>query len=428
MISISQTNQQAIQEVYFGKIPEVKRIENAIHVFRKPYIGYYTSTAPFNDPNRYKLNKCFEDAFGFEVCDIEIYNSKFPNAMTAPLGFSIDTNPSKARQFSKRKGFKYDKRTGFALDIKVASGLMFHPDLTDGEVTAILLHEVGHNFVGAALPTVGVIQTLNEVLLGLMSFGLLFLRDSNFKKKTVIDIGHYLRKNARGLTDFTDTIGSIFRWITDLFVDVAIMSDVLMAFTMPIAVWTSKIQSYIQNLIQNNIFMAPYLLLAGYNDERFSDSFAAMYGYGPELTSALAKISLNPTKLFLSSGVRDIPVISNWVDLVGIVPLFVINGIDVHPELSARFENTIRQLEHDAKSKTHSPEMRRRLEHDIRVIKTNYKRLITTKSGAEAVQDKDTVKKLYWSWLAEIGGDFKHHFYTASNPEGINNNFKNLAK
>lgn len=83
-------------------------------------------------------------------------------------------------------------------------------------------------------------------------------------------------------------------------------------------------------------------------DERFADSFATMYGYGPELNSVLTKISV--TKQYDGiEKLRHIPIVNIFVGLNNIRSSIMdrgFRGLD-HPSIHKRMSNTIAQLEYD---------------------------------------------------------------------------------
>ena len=413
----------AINEVYFGKTPEVLKIQEAVRKLRRPYMNKYYAKEVMNDPNRYALGDAIAKAFGFSVCDLQIYFSKAPNAYTFPIGDAIDVNLKANLMLNKAKGFKYNPKAGFSCIIYIASSIIFNPLFTDAEVTAILLHEIGHNFSTATITSIGVVSTLNNVILGLVTFGNYFLATSNFFRKGDIEFSKFIRTNARGLSDLWDLYVAVFSWVSDIWSEALLLIDWGTRLTFPVIYIVTSIVEYFKSLKLGIVYL-PFNILAGYNDERFSDSFAAMYGYGVEQTSALEKLSNKGLKLFKASAVRDIPFFSNWMEFVALIPTIVITAFDPHPELPARFANTIRQLEYDLNTNAYSPKMKARLKHDLAIIKQNYAKLIEVSKDANAMyKDKNHIRKIYYKSLADVGGDNRHKFYTASNPENLNKSF-----
>lgn len=102
-------------------------------------------------------------------------------------------------------------------------------------------------------------------------------------------------------------------------------------------------------------------------DEKHADSFATMYGYGPELAGALTKISTyNQYKDHET--LRKIPIINVFVSLkniLGSVWNRMITGNE-HPSVAQRMNNTIAQLELDlAKSENLTINQRKELEENL---------------------------------------------------------------
>ena len=106
-------------------------------------------------------------------------------------------------------------------------------------------------------------------------------------------------------------------------------------------------------------------------DEKHADSFATMYGYGPELNGALTKISTY-NQFKDHETLRKIPIINVFVSLkniFGSVWNRMVIGNE-HPSIAQRMNNTIAQLELDlAKSENLTIAQRKELEGDLNKAK-----------------------------------------------------------
>lgn len=83
-------------------------------------------------------------------------------------------------------------------------------------------------------------------------------------------------------------------------------------------------------------------------DEKFADQFATMYGYGPELSSILGKISVR-NQYEDTESLRKVPILNVFVGLNNIRKALWDRLVDgnVHPTLSRRMNDTIRQLQNE---------------------------------------------------------------------------------
>jgi hypothetical protein len=100
-------------------------------------------------------------------------------------------------------------------------------------------------------------------------------------------------------------------------------------------------------------------------DEKFADGFASLYGYGPELVSALKKITIRDD--VIDRHIKDVPILNFFYGLTKIVNTFDSDG--VHPHLMSRVNHILRQMEYDLENTPMSAEARKDLEKQVKNIK-----------------------------------------------------------
>ena len=103
-------------------------------------------------------------------------------------------------------------------------------------------------------------------------------------------------------------------------------------------------------------------------DEKFADQFVAMYGYGPELNTALTKIS-KQYQYLNTNNIRKIPVVNIFLGLGQIMQAFISRQVvgDEHPGMRARLVSLVKQLESDMqKTPNMKPKMKKELEDQIK--------------------------------------------------------------
>ena len=85
-------NVEPINEVYFGKTPELQKIENQLGKFRSKYMENYIKTPLINkDPDLLKYNRMMEEYFGFGIFSLSIIEIPKVNAYTISVSGTFDT-------------------------------------------------------------------------------------------------------------------------------------------------------------------------------------------------------------------------------------------------------------------------------------------------------------------------------------------------
>lgn len=152
-INESKNNLQAINEVYFGKTKEILAIEKQLDLVRNKYMNrYLTNIFVNNDPDLLKLNRMIEDYFGFGCFSLNIINEPTINAFTIPIDFRLregGTGKIKSDLIVNKNTFKFEKSADYTCMVYIYSGIIFNSEFTTGEVMAMILHEIGHNFYSA---------------------------------------------------------------------------------------------------------------------------------------------------------------------------------------------------------------------------------------------------------------------------------------
>ena len=154
----------SLNEVYFGKIPQLLMIEELFDKFKLAYRKLdISSPAKFRvmikDPILKNIERKIAETFGFKDVHIVIEKSEQMNAYTVPFqmdkkGMSYDVNdiPFDHEKLSgsvimTNNGFKFEsKKFNTNLLVCLFYGILFKSNITTPELVAILLHEIGHNF------------------------------------------------------------------------------------------------------------------------------------------------------------------------------------------------------------------------------------------------------------------------------------------
>jgi hypothetical protein len=199
----------------------------------------------------------------------------------------------------------------------------FNGQYTGGELTAIMLHEVGHCFDTSLMSYIG------DVLYWAACFA-----QGNILGPF---LGHTILKY---LTKFLDAILSL--------TPVAILANVGLSLMKLVSQVMGPFGtvSYIGQMLAANppTPTAVIDIFTGFSGERFADSFATAYGYGNELMSYIDKSSTQLQQR--KSGF----LIDTWTWSGTIAPTILNMLIDPHPEAQTRAKLVLDDMERLAKS------------------------------------------------------------------------------
>ena len=411
-----------LNEAYFGKTKGVLKIEKALGALRRKYMGQYFSKDINLDPGIDDVCRAIEDAFGFGLVQFEVCIEAGINAFTMPIGTSVDARGSKYMEVDTTNGYRYNKQANFAALLYITSGLFLNEAFTDAEITAIMLHEIGHNFTTSAIDYNGNLNVLNNVLVGLYTFGVYTVASTNVVKRASINLNNYMAKTFRRLAEVYNSFKSVIGTWSYIIAEYLKFGEFVNGITMPFSTMVTTIASNVWSITMRYALF-PTRFLTGYDDERFADSFATMYGYGPEMQTALEKLHDRKYSVYaMDKFISESPLIANYIDLFKLPVLFIIYAFDEHPELPARMKNACTQIEYDLKNHHFRPAMKARIKHDLKVMQANLAKY--EKINTDVTENPKAIREMYYQWLLEnFDGDLKHNVFFATKPKEINDSF-----
>ena len=232
--------------------------------------------------------------------------------------------------------------------------------LTPRELTAILLHEVGHNFSHSVMPIHDLLDTI-KLAIQLRNMETIQLSNEENEMKTD-SIKVNLKRNLDKLLQNTG------------------------------------------NFIQNGKLVLSGVLSSlstvdreRYMDEKIADSFATSYGFGKDLSSGLTKLD----KYFMSSADKKVDKLSGII--LGTLSMSMIILFDEHPQDITRMTSQIEQLEYELENNAGlSKKDKAQMKKDIRGIKT-----VISQYNTITKSDKFSLPwKLYSNFLTKyMGGE-----------------------
>lgn len=367
---------QAVNEVYFGRTPGINSLFNAYCDWREPLVSktkYFTATPKnmYNKEMEFFRKKVCEQ-FGFKSFSYNIIPSGRVNSFT--FGQIIPTRTPDKIEVTK-EGYRYKKDANISSIIAVYPDLVFGPQYTNEENFAILLHEIGHNFQSA----------LNHTILSLNAATGVFQLLIDFLRYGPLEPAVNLMWSSETIKDSTNkflnsvssnkVIGCIYSVTSVLLYTLSTFKNLvfgLMRVTMaPI------------NLIINALYrLLPFMLelltgnaQLGYYEERFSDGFAASYGFGEPLITALSKMGgkVNSSAI-VNDIITNIPIVGHLYTAACIPGFLLWSLIDVHPSFEDRAMSIVKDLKTDLNDPSTPPQMKAQLKKEI----DNYEKAMDT--------------------------------------------------
>jgi len=295
--------------------------------------------------------------------------------MTIPAARVLSKSNEHLRYGSFKNGF-YDSKHNMIVYIQMANALVTRAHCTADEMTAILIHEIGHNFdfspytvegfwVDAIVDIVSCLEKLDP--LGAAFSGL----DT---ASTVLDKDGTLRRIEMEIHNIKDTIG---RMVPPIGV---VLGGVGAAKT----AWHKLIQ-YI--LVPGGLFtsMPMRFLFMPFNytvnlfmrkGEMYADSMCAIYGYGPEQATALDKLTSA-----MSTFNTDLGVFAILDNYMLVFQEFYALTSGEHGSNQQRALRMMDSLKRELKDPNIDPATRKACMAELERLETTYKKVILMPDG-----------------------------------------------
>lgn len=335
------------------------KIEKKIGEIREKYRSSPTKVNTSKEAR--ELEELFCKAFGFECCQFTVDMSSLHNACTLPISIADFGKTDRLVQ-SSASGLKFKKEAKAYVFITVTKGLFFSSEYTDGEVMAIIMHEVGHNFQHVLSPSSRTIRNVNNVLLWVFN-PISMTMYGPLRDKYSHIIGK-IREDSPGMVNAWYTMKSIVGTITGVgYTILRIMSNFSMLMN-PLASFAQLPEALLRNMIGSLVSFLPLK----YKDESISDAFSSAYGYGPELSTAFEKMKRNSNGMVADQIYRD-SIVGAYFDLCLIPNKIIADIVDPHPNTVARIYSQYELLEKELMNGSLNPRMKAQIKDDMKSIK-----------------------------------------------------------
>ena len=395
---------KSIHEAFYGKSKRMLEIEKQIGKARVPYLGKKIIYDFYGDPEIEKVGAMLADIFGFEYIDFNLTNDVAPNAYTYCIGRGVlsgfSVNPSdikKTKEGLKVKG----EMKGLSLYIRVTSGLWTNEDLSDGEILAIILHEVGHNFQGArnkCLYNYDFISMLVVWIICVSSGGTGLINYSAYDPVVRAQINKSAKQNPT-ITAIVNSFSGLSGFLKTISYNAAFILNTVFPFI--------NIGASLYNIIIS-IKRDPISVITsgiGKSAEYISDDFANELGYGAEISTALTKIQLYKDYTKLTKAISNNQMFmffNNLSDACMVMASVIMSPIEEHPPIGKRIKAMTDKLEKEINQTDMTSQLKKEAREQVkqmRAIATELENMRGTNSMKKFIKfqigrEKDPLSKL----------------------------------
>ena len=362
-----------VNEAYFGRTKDVKVIEEAISIARKPYLGKKYCGNFYNDKNIAAVGTAIKKAFKFPAVDFNLSNDPSRNAFCYPVGTSMFSSGYLQEVNIDKNGKISFKGNGgeFYCYIRCTTGLWGDSNFTDREITAIILHEIGHvvqHTLGTGMQQYCSSMIIAEFITCIFNPALVISYGINDPTlKGVINKAAKESAVLSALVKGGSSLSGIAKMVMYNFIA---FINILAPVTAPL----SSIGTTIANAIINpaNAIFSIITNTGKKGAEYSADSFATAFGYGADLSSALTKMEYSLDKM---TGTRiekfgnSIPIIRSISDFMNIPCAIITSPFEAHPITPKRINNVIKSLETELAKSDMSPELKKEIKKSIEDMK-----------------------------------------------------------
>lgn len=346
--------QMLITEAYFGKTDTLLEIEKQIGIIR-------ANVKKYTDINRseevLKLNRLFEKQFGMEIFSLHIEQNNTINAYTVPVAtnFDIAFNEILAKKVkaTQKDGYYFESGNNLCIICNIYLGLLNCKEITDAEILAVILHELGHNFADAIYKDIEVANKERaRLMVQLMTFDVIFTlglgliptliaynkNTNKYKKKQESKtrkraIHGFLQGVKASCSDFTSYVSEVFNRLG----------------------FSPKRFNRMKDVAKKNKVDEKARKSIGRQNEVIADKFAAIYGYGPEQASVLLKMEKQVSKA--EKFIDKIPGIGKSVNQAYNDAFRDIYLFDCHPQVIQRLNEELKTLKQELEKSNLDPKL-----------------------------------------------------------------------
>jgi len=385
-----------LKEAYYGKPKEFVLIEKKLEkIIEMIHIMKTNPTKAVNIntmPELKEIEELFTKFFKNKETSITFY------APSISPGYNAFTIPSSLAYFKKdRSNERIARAEDLFINVNVDIGLVHHLELTTGELMSIILHEIGHCFDASMFALLSNIS---------ISYWFRISKQEGKPEQTTmgIDVPHSIMQTLTGMIMSSAPIAKLHQMLNRFLSSVPVLnkliSDLSTIFTdIQLFLGTFSSLSHLSMLFKYPPLTVMRLLdprnLFGYGMEKFADSFATSYGYGPDAASAFKKMNINKG-LFLNEKVAKIPLLNLGYDFAKTSMKAATLMFDPHPENATRIVSQLNKLKKDLNDPKLDPKVKKELMENIKEMEDYINDVVL---NIEDDSNKGRIFSYIWNWL-----------------------------
>jgi len=371
-----------VLEAYYGKSNTISQIEDVIGEILD-ILEHDNLVNLKKNPLTSKLESLISQQFGFKQVHI-IWNRNIECMINVSTIISMDTAfRGNSKYIIDSKNGYYDKSNSHVAYINLSASIPKQFGINKGEYTAILLHEIGHNFDTSIYGTITYLTFLVKCAIDAitlpknMSLDASAAQINSVRQRRLIDSAGKVLMTTGPVKDSLNTINVIIEWTLDHIPFYRKISDICIQIGSALVRWLGLLVSPLAILsVPVYVLLSPVYHLQGAisrKSEAFSDSFATAYGYGPQLASGLSKISaagvLNKNSKINNQGV--VKVLTDLAMLsVTIMDVFATGSN--HGSIGTRITTTIELIKRELNTNDLTPEVKVELRNQLKSLEKIY--------------------------------------------------------
>ena len=313
---------------------------------------------------------------------------------------------------TREEGYRFVPKNNLFVETHITYAVLKNPEITDGEIMACILHEIGHNFSKFIHKHIRIankqaVQMYYDsyvyyaILDCICSFGLAIpYYISDYAKQTST------YKKFKEKTTFKNPLRGLVKGLGGKISSITQYMDEVKSRK----IRESSVLEYFKELDKENV-KEKMRLDIDRQDEVFADKFAAIYGYGYELSNILEKlVDLSVNKSKAHDKLEQTEEGREWNRNYDKF-MMKINDYGVHPHNIQRIEEEIRVLQYELKNHSVDPKQASVIKLQISQLKEMQKRIMTAAKDA----DKDEKAKAeFYKYIHNkqpVGIDAKYEEY-----------------
>lgn len=344
----SRRNDIVMNEAFLGKTQTLLDIEREFNKMRSEKLDFYSNIS--QHPSIIKINRLFEKQFGMYLFALKIDPTKEHNAYTMVIANNFDVANSmdlpNMVSGTMNEGFRWKEDNGLCIIVNISYGMLIDDNITDSELVAIILHEIGHNFADALYGEINIAnkKQMIEYEKYLSSYatviGFLLALPYYIKAKQLLkEYNNSTRVERESKPKKTSKLRGILTGLGAKWKDYQSYKEEIRARKRG-----GKVYRDAKRRAGEVAKKAAREGLARQN-EVIADKFAGIYGYGVEISSGLSKLTYHKSdaaKKLESAGGRLADASRDFDDAVK-----DICDYDCHPHLVQRINEEIKLLERE---------------------------------------------------------------------------------